>query len=306
MSTESLLLPTNNSTNVRTNAARGGPTLDERLHAAAWPLRALARVSPRLAGPAVTRAFCTPFRPPVRPAEGELLASARRVGIPFGRQRLPAWVFGEGPAVILSHGWSGRGAQLAPLAAALATAGLRAIVFDHPAHGEAAGRQTTVPEMAQALAEVDAWVDGAGGARAVVAHSVGAVATTIAMARTIAPRRVVYIAPPVDPMRWLQAFARKLGLGPAIDPPLVRGIEARARMPLSAVDPRTLAPTLLAPLLIVHDRTDAEVPFAAGEELARRWGGPATMLATEGLGHHRILRSPEVGERVLAFVADGR
>ncbi|MCC6625734.1 MAG: alpha/beta hydrolase [Deltaproteobacteria bacterium] len=292
MSTETLIAPLKIRTNVRSH--------DARLHAAAWPLRALLKVSPRLAGPAVARAFCTTWRPPVRPADTEALGLARRVAIPFGRRSLPAWVFGEGPAVLLSHGWSGRGAQLAPLAAALATAGFRAITFDHPAHGEAAGKLTTLPEMASAIGEVDAW---AGGAHAVVAHSVGSVVTTLAMARTIAPRRVVYLAPPVDPRAWLRGFARKLGLGPAIDEPLVRGIEARAGVPIAQVDPRTFVGDLETPLLIVHDREDPEVPFAAGEELARKWGGETTFVATEGLGHHKILRSPEVGERVLGFVA---
>lgn len=265
----------------------------------AWPLRALLRVSPALAGRAAARSFFTTWRPPVRDRDAALLVHADRSTVPFDDLRLPAWSFGDGPTVLLSHGWNGRAAQLAPLAAALATAGFRAVAFDHPAHGEAPGKRTSAPEMSRALAAVDAAL---GGADAVVAHSLGTVATTLAMSRDLAPRRVVYLAPPVEPRLWATSFARHLGLGPEIDAPMQRAIEAWAGVALADLDPRPLAAGIEAPLLIVHDRDDREVPHAAGEALAAAWRG-ARLLTTTGLGHHRVLRDPEVGEEILRFLA---
>jgi alpha-beta hydrolase superfamily lysophospholipase len=256
-------------------------------------------VSPTLAARAAAKAFFTTMRSPVRPEEEVALGWADRFTIPFGRQRLPAWSFGEGPTVLLSHGWNGRASQLAPLGAALATAGFRAVTFDHPGHGEALGDSTNVPEMAHALSQVDAWL---GGAHAVVAHSIGTVATTLAVDRTIAPKRLVYLAPPLDPRRWVTTFARSLGLGPSIDAPLERAVERRVGVSLEAIDPRPIAATRDTPLLIVHDRDDREVPFASGEALSRLWIG-SQLVATQGLGHNRVLRSPEIGERILGFLA---
>ena len=63
-----------------------------------------------------------------------------------------------------------------------------------------------------------------------------------------------------------------------------------------------LAPALTQPLLVVHDRGDAEIPWQHGTALARAWPG-AELLMTEGLGHRRVLRDPDVVAASVAFVA---
>lgn len=296
MSTDVLAVSSSSekSTNVRPHGK-----LEEAMYAAGRPLRALLAVSPWLAGRMAARAFFTTYRPPMRPEEQAVLEAAAPFEVRFGRRMLPAWELGEGPTVLLTHGWSGRASQMAPLAAALATAGFRAVVFDHPGHGRAEGTSSTLPEMRDALSEVDGWI---GGAHAVIAHSMGTIFTTLAMARTIEPRRVVYLAPPIVPESWPRDFARKLGLGPAIDEPLRKATEARAGVTLASLDPRPIARQLETPLLVVHDRADREVRFSEGEALVRMWRG-AALHATEGLGHLRILRDPAVGERVLSFLS---
>jgi pimeloyl-ACP methyl ester carboxylesterase len=55
------------------------------------------------------------------------------------------------------------------------------------------------------------------------------------------------------------------------------------------------------PALIIHDRDDRDVPWQEGEAVARAWPH-ARFLRTEGLGHRRILRDPEVIDRVLRFL----
>jgi hypothetical protein len=71
--------------------------------------------------------------------------------------------------------------------------------------------------------------------------------------------------------------------------------------------PRRLKATTLSlpAALIVHDRLDKEVHFQDGETLAAAWPG-AEFVATEGLGHRRILRAQGIIERVVAQVAGVR
>jgi hypothetical protein len=77
-------------------------------------------------------------------------------------------------------------------------------------------------------------------------------------------------------------FAERLGLDPT-------------QVDLTHVDP------ISAPkLLIVHDRGDRTIPFAESERLVRAWP-MASLFATEGLGHTRILANVGVHERVLEF-----
>jgi hypothetical protein len=62
-----------------------------------------------------------------------------------------------------------------------------------------------------------------------------------------------------------------------------------------------IAAGLGTPALVVHDRTDGEVPWSDGDEVARAWPG-ARLRTTEGLGHRRVLRDPAVIAEATAFV----
>ena len=284
-----------------------------------WALRraAIRSMHPLAPGPAAqlaARWFVTPVRtapdrgalaPPAEGRRKDSAASAVDVDpvpliVSAGERRLAAWSWGRGPLVLLVHGWSGHGLQLAAMARAIAERGHRAVAFDQPAHGRSPGRTATIPEMADTIWQVS---EQLGGARALVAHSLGAVAATVALSRGLAAGRAVFLAPPVDPVRWLARFGRALGLPASANPSLVAALEARAGVPIAALQPLALAPALTAELLIVHDAGDREVPIADGEALARAWPG-ARLVATDGLGHTRLLASPTAVELVADFIGD--
>src|SRR6266568_5919216 len=88
-------------------------------------------------------------RPPAR--EQALLARAQHVLMHHAGKRIAVVHWGKGPAVMLVHGWSGRGAQLGEFAEPLAGAGYRAVAFDAPAHGRSDGRDTTLLEISDVI-----------------------------------------------------------------------------------------------------------------------------------------------------------
>jgi pimeloyl-ACP methyl ester carboxylesterase len=271
-------------------------------------IRSIHPLAPRRAADLAARWFVTPTRLVPRSRAGDegraLDDPAADPGTPIvvsdGRLRLVAHAWGRGPLALLVHGWNGRGLQLEAMARALAARGHRAVAFDHPAHGSSRGRTVTIPEMADAIQLVS---EQMGGARALVAHSLGAVAATLALSRGLTPARAVYLAPPMHPEQWIARFGRALGLPASADPGLLAAVERRAGMPVAAVQPLTLAPRLRTELLIVHDRSDREVPVEDGEALARAWPG-ARLVVTDGLGHKRLLSSEFTVELVADFVDD--
>ncbi len=230
------------------------------------------------------------------PANGN--QDGKRFDVDSAGVKLAAWEWGpaSGPTVVLAHGWNGRGRQLAAIARAIAARGYRAITFDQPGHGASGGRLASIPRMAEAIADVS---QATGGARVVVAHSLGAVAATYALSRGLRAETAVFIAPPVSPVRWIDHFSRIVGLPQASVPQLVKNVEARAGVPAAELDPLALAPHIAADLLIVHDEGDREVPLAAGAALADAWPG-ARLVVTSGLGHNRLL----VDRAVIATIVD--
>lgn len=63
-----------------------------------------------------------------------------------------------------------------------------------------------------------------------------------------------------------------------------------------------IAPGVKAPLLIIHDEDDVDVPLRDGKAYVEAWPG-ARLHTTRSLGHRRILRDPEVIGAVADFLA---
>src|SRR5215212_9574891 len=94
-------------------------------------------LAPERAIESAARLFATPPRFAHTAREQELLATGQRFDVIAPHGRLAAWHFGNStrPAVVVSHGWGGRGAQFRAFVPALLEAGYQVVVFDHIGHG---------------------------------------------------------------------------------------------------------------------------------------------------------------------------
>lgn len=262
-------------------------------------LATVGRFAPEGAAWLAERVFLRPRRLERPTRERSLLARAKRFEVPFEGQRLAAWEWGRGErAVLLVHGWSGRGAQLGSFVEPLVAAGLRVVAFDAPAHGDSPGREIALVPFSRAVLAV---AEAAGPVHGVVAHSFGAAATTIALSRGLDAEAAVFLAPFAEIEVALARFERMFALGPAAAQAFRARIERRNGARAPELEGRTLARGMRARLLVVHDEEDRDVPIGAGAALARAWAG-ARFEATQGLGHHRVLRRPEVIEKATAFL----
>lgn len=262
-------------------------------------LNGLGRVSPSLAGRLAFHLFCTPFRYAEPPRETAVLRQAERFSIPFRDIRLAAYVWGEGPTVLLVHGWSGRGPQLGAFVEPLVAAGHRVIAIDLPAHGRTPGRRTNAQVATEAVLRVG---EAIGPLRGVIAHSFGALNTTLALRDGLNAERVVYLAPACRASQAVRGFARQLGLCWPVEWGLRGEMERRFGPSIwPQFSARVCAPRLSLPALIFHDLEDPEVPYREGQLLAHSWPG-ARLVATAGLGHRRILRDERVVEQAVEFV----
>ncbi|MEM7437050.1 MAG: alpha/beta fold hydrolase [Myxococcota bacterium] len=208
------------------------------------------------------------------------------------------WSWGDGPTVLLVHGWNGRASQLSGFIGPLVDRGYRVVAFDAPAHGESPGKQTTIPEMVRALHQVSAEL---GEIHGVIAHSMGGAATLLAIDEGFAIERAVLIAPPSDPALFVTHFARALGLSRELELRLRANIERRAGRRLEELRVDRLTPSKAQSLLVIHDEDDSQVPIEHGISIAETWPN-ASLVATQGLGHRRILRDAYVNKRSVGFI----
>lgn len=263
--------------------------------------RAVGAVAPGVAARWAEAIFCRPPRYAARPAEEAFLATGTRDTVRSEDQDLAVWKWGQGPAVVLAHGWGSRAGRFSALAGSLVEAGFQVVLFDAPAHGASKGEQASLPQFSRALRAV---AEAAGPVYGLVGHSLGGAAVSLAMSSGLAANRVVLLAPPADVVLFSHAFAEHLRIPLRAHDAMRRNLESRLKVRWEELHIPTLARTMSAPALIVHDRNDEDVPYAHGEEIADAWPG-AELLATSGLGHRSLVRDPEVIRRTIAFLSEG-
>lgn len=265
--------------------------------------RAAAAVSPTLAGPFAARLWFTPWRIPTsdraRARQAEWLKDTSPVSFTAGPHRIAGFEAGDGPTVVLAHGWGERGASLGAFVAPLVESGHRVVGIDFPGHGASSGGQTDGIVVGDALRAV---CDELGDVRGVVAHSMGAMASIYARSQGMEVDSFVLLAPSARLDHALDTFTKLFVLPRNAREGLKRTIDRRYGADVwERLSGLTLAPSMDAPALIVHDREDPQVALEDGEALAEAWPG-ARLVTTEGLGHGRILRDPQVVEQVVSFL----
>lgn len=254
------------------------------------------QVSVDLAARMAAELFLSTQRRPRPQRELELLARAEPLALGAGAV---GHSFGDGPAVLLAHGWGGRGAQLGAFVEPLVQSGYRVVMYDAKGHGDAEGRRATLLDFADAARRVGWQV---GPLHAIIAHSFGGPGVCLALSRGLSARGALFLAPPAYIERGLRNFAEALELSPRITTLMKRSIERSVGVGFEDIEPLTLAARMTTPLLVIHDRDDAEVPYSDGLALAQAWPG-AVFHATQGLGHRKILWSPQVVEAAVGFVS---
>jgi pimeloyl-ACP methyl ester carboxylesterase len=258
----------------------------------------VSRVLPDLARRQAERLFTLPPRYAGRRAHP---VDARRETVVAGKHSLAVWQAGpaKAPAVLLVHGWGGRGVQMGSFVPPLLAGGYRVVWFDQPGHGESGSSAVALPDFVRAL---ETLASTHGPFAAAIGHSLGAAALGVALRRGAQLGRVVFVSAPASISEHAHNFARMLGITPPIRDAMRRRLEHRYGVRFAEIDRIDELEQLRLPALFVHDRGDTEVPFEHALRLSGRMPS-AQLIKTYGLGHYRILREPSVVGAVVDFVS---
>lgn len=269
-----------------------------------WALRTAFRtvgtVAPDVAARWAETIFCTPPRHDPPAADEEFVATGSPFMVRSEGQDLAVWEWGEGPTVLLAHGWGSRAGRFHDLATTLVGEGFRVVAHDAPAHGRSTGRFASLPEFARALRAVAGHV---GSVHGLLGHSLGGAAACIAIRDGLSVRRLVLAAAPSDVQRYSQDFGDNLRIPERARQAMRRNLEARLGARWEDLHIPTFARKIPIPTLVIHDREDTEVPFSHAEELARAFPH-ARLLPTSGLGHRALLKDPTVMREAIEFLRE--
>jgi pimeloyl-ACP methyl ester carboxylesterase len=270
-------------------------------------------VAPKLVLKRASNLFITPPRFAHSAPEQRLLDTGEVITVPSPWGNIAAWRFGDitHPAVIMSHGWGGRGAQFRAFVPRLVESGYQVVVFDHIGHGMSDHREAALVDFWRGLETV--WDHLAANnitVKAMIGHSLGSAAIASALRRPLTRKqlnvpvpRVVLIAPPASLIGYSRLFVRYLGIPERIRSAMQWRFEQKYGVKWREFDLPESVETIEAPVLFIHDEDDRETRLAGSIALARTWRD-ARLHVTSGLGHRRILRDRAVIQCAIDFIGD--
>jgi alpha-beta hydrolase superfamily lysophospholipase len=266
--------------------------------------RWLSLLSPALAARLALRLFTTPRSRRISDADAQFLAGAatRRLPTAHGEVQVYEWP-GDGPAVLVMHGWISYAGQLRAVIEGLRSHRLRVVAFDAPAHGSSGGQQADLPSFRDALAAVSR---ACGPIAAILAHSFGAIAAASWLAEDAAAaqlRAAVLVGLPRDAGYLFDSFTVAMGLHSEVIQRMRALFLARYGARPQDFSALRLAQRIHIPVLLVHGGADEYIPAAHAVEVALQLrDGRVEVIA--GHNHSAPLRDPSIIELMAQFISD--
>ena len=255
--------------------------------------------APTLSKLITKRVFFSPSTYQATPAEKHYLNSAERFGISVHDQMVRCWKWGSGPAILLAHGWNGRGIQLHQFIEPLLQRGYSVIAYDAPGHGESHGKTSSYFEFTDTIRTLLTSSNGHE-IRGVIAHSLGAAAVVNSMAKEDHALKPVLIAPALKPTEVLYSFFDAFGLPKPMYQNLIEEYEKSFGYTMRRDNPSDLLSGIKSKILIVHDKNDPTIPYVDSKDISDRLRN-IELHTTERLGHKRILANESVVEFVCNY-----
>lgn len=241
--------------------------------------------------------FLTPKRYPIRQWEEEMELRGQRIDAGNGLSAI-AWGQSE-RKILIAHGWESRATQMAGFVDVLLEHGFEVIALDGPAHGHSKGASANPYLFANAVAHAHKKL---GPFEGVIGHSMGGNAVATAISDGMECSKVVLISSPSSIENLLSRFSSFIGLPKPTERKFISMVEEKVGKSTAFLNTASNISKRSIKGLIIHDRSDVEIPYQEALEIKRNWEN-ASLFSTEGFGHRAIVRQPIVWQKAADFLA---
>jgi pimeloyl-ACP methyl ester carboxylesterase len=200
--------------------------------------------------------------------------------------------------ILLVHGWESRGTQLFGLIEGLVAEGYSVVAIDMPGHGHSKGDTSDAYVFSQTVVLAQQIL---GHFHAIIGHSMGAGATSIAVGNGVSTDKMILIAGPSSIENVLRHFTQFMGLNNKTTDNFIAAIGRLVGIPASDMDATRLLQQCDVPTLLIHDEADLEVPYSESKRLDKVIKN-SKLLTLQGYGHRKILKSEKAIQAINDFV----
>ncbi|MGB8706117.1 MAG: alpha/beta hydrolase, partial [Gillisia sp.] len=200
--------------------------------------------------------------------------------------------------ILLVHGWSGRGTQMAVLARHLKDHGWEIISFDAPAHGKAPGKKSGMHYFIDSIWHLNSLY---GPFDAAIGHSLGGMSLLKTVKEGLPLKKLVIIGTANSITQITRNFVKNLQLNEAVAKKMKAYFDKKFGEDMDKSSGAVSAKNVAVPTLIVHDENDVDVDVSSAFEIHEALPH-SKLLITKNLGHRKILGDPSVINKITTFI----
>ena len=263
--------------------------------------KTLQAISKSLATRFAAKLFGTPlkFKAPERELMMRDSAKKELIEIKSINKKIMVYKYGfSKKRVLLVHGWAGRGTQLYNIADKILENRMMVISFDAPAHGLSTGKTTTMKELIETIIHIDKLY---GPFEAAIGHSFGGMALLNALNSGLNIKSLITIGADNSISEIIKQFVEKIELKPKIADRLVTLLDKKFDINIKQFSSQNAAKKVNIPTLVIHDSQDKYVPVSSAIAIRQNLKN-GELLITNGLGHHKVFKDPEIIQRIIDFI----
>lgn len=250
----------------------------------------------------IKKQFFTPERYILPPETINRILPGKTFDLMINEDTIKCRQWGEGPAIVCVHGWSGCGLQFYGFVDNAISSGFSVIVFDGPGHGLSTGKTCNYFQMTDVvralLCRPHAFC-----VAGLIGPSFGAAAIINSLSKENLTLPAVLIAPALQLKQMIDAAFGHYGIPGRVYMEVIAEFEKKSGYSFMDDNPVNLLNNENQIFLIVHDKDDPMIPCIESKKAADRFPSLKFMI-TKNLGHRRILKDEAVINNSLSFIRD--
>ena len=221
----------------------------------------------------------------------------------IGHSVFYTYTYGNGPLILMLHGWCSNGARWRVYVDALVSRGYKIMVVDAPGHGTAPGRFLSIFQYAKGIQAILAsevkW-------HTVITHSIAGLTAIAALGHSkkqYHPTKFIMMNTFATATAILKKFSGCLGVSNKVVAGAKKLMSVYTSFPLHTFSISKHINNICENSLLVYDTADPVVPKSEAEYIIKHVPS-LNILKTEGLGHN--LKSNRIVEQVVSFIEKNR
>jgi pimeloyl-ACP methyl ester carboxylesterase len=216
--------------------------------------------------------------------------------------KLYEWGTGGDPIILLAHGWESRGTALRMFVKPLITEGYKVVAYDAVGHGNSSGERNNLSTNAKTIAAI---IHHFGGIYGAIGHSFGCSSLVYALQyvdNSLSLEKLILLAVPPRMTQIISGLFKVLKAPKRVQKAFYQNAINIYGHDISNVDTVSAYKEVkIGQLLLIHDKEDEITPIHTAEKIIETWDN-ARLLVTEGYGHFRIAKNPDVIKRIVGFI----